>query len=92
MTLRRSLLHGELTNEIIGTFNQVHVELGYGFLESVYSAAMWMASPLVPDAVDAQILNYLRATDLEVALLLHFGPKPKVKRLIYTNDRKLPSV
>lgn len=36
----------------------------------------------------AQAMNYLRATELELALLLNFGPKPEVKRLIYTNDRK----
>ena len=29
-----------------------------------------------------QILNYLRATDLQVGFLLHFGPKPKFFRLI----------
>jgi GxxExxY protein len=29
-----------------------------------------------------QIFNYLRATDLPLALLLHFGPKPDVKRFI----------
>lgn len=33
-----------------------------------------------------QILNYLRATDLQVGFLLHFGPEPKFFRLI--NQRK----
>jgi hypothetical protein len=41
-----------------------------------------------PDA-EAQLLNDLRASRVEVGLLLHFGPKPSFKRLIYTNDRKL---
>ena len=31
-----------------------------------------------------QLLNYLRATQLELGLLLHFGPEPKVYRLINT--------
>jgi GxxExxY protein len=33
----------------------------------------------------AQLLNYLRATDLELGLLLHFGPRPAFKRLIASN-------
>ncbi|HKV33365.1 MAG TPA: GxxExxY protein [Pyrinomonadaceae bacterium] len=36
----------------------------------------------------AQLLNYLRATDLEVGLLLNFGVKPEVKRLLFDNSRK----
>ncbi len=36
----------------------------------------------------AQILNYLRATDIEVGLLLNFGPKPSFKRFIFENSRK----
>jgi len=36
----------------------------------------------------AQILNYLRATDIEVGLLLNFGVKPEFKRLIFDNQRK----
>lgn len=36
----------------------------------------------------AQLLNYLRATEIEVGLLLNFGLKPEFKRLIYDNQRK----
>jgi len=36
----------------------------------------------------AQLLNYLRATDIEVGLLLNFGPKPEFKRLAYDNSKK----
>src|SRR5215210_5907975 len=32
-----------------------------------------------------QIENYLRATKLELGLLLHFGPQPKFYRVISTN-------
>ena len=35
-----------------------------------------------------QFLNYLRATDCEVGLLLNFGKKPEFKRKIFENDRK----
>jgi GxxExxY protein len=36
----------------------------------------------------AQLLNYLRATDVEVGLLLNYGPKPEFKRLLFDNSRK----
>jgi GxxExxY protein len=35
-----------------------------------------------------QILNYLRATDCEVGLLLNFGRKPEFKRKIFENYKK----
>src|SRR6185436_8424248 len=35
-----------------------------------------------------QLLNYLRASDIEVGLLLLFGPTPVFKRLVFENSRK----
>ncbi len=40
----------------------------------------------------AQLLNYLRATTIEVGLVLNFGPRANVRRLLFTNDRKKISV
>ena len=37
----------------------------------------------------AQLLNYLRATEIEVGLLLNFGVRPEFKRLLFDNPRKL---
>ena len=37
---------------------------------------------------EAQLLNYLKATNIEVGLLLNFGKEPQFKRKIYTNDNK----
>ncbi len=36
----------------------------------------------------AQLLNYLRATEIEVGLLLNFGLRPEFKRLLFDNPRK----
>ena len=37
---------------------------------------------------EAQVLNYLRAGTLEVALLLNFGPRAQIRRLAFSNERK----
>jgi GxxExxY protein len=46
------------------------------------------AARTLESAFEAQLLNYLRATDIEVGLLMNFGPKPEFKRLLYDNERK----
>lgn len=37
---------------------------------------------------EAQLLNYLKATQYEVGLLLNFGPKAQYIRKVYDNNRK----
>lgn len=37
---------------------------------------------------EKQLLNYLRATPIEVGLLLNFGPAPQFRRLVFDNERK----
>ena len=36
----------------------------------------------------AQVLHYLKATDLEVGLLLNFGRRPEFHRVVYEQSRK----
>lgn len=36
----------------------------------------------------AQLINYLRATEIEVGLLFNFGPKPKFERRFLSNENK----
>lgn len=37
---------------------------------------------------EAQLLNYLKATNIEIGLLLNFGTKPEFKRKAFDNSRK----
>ena len=37
---------------------------------------------------EAQLLNYLKATDMEIGLLLNFGKTPQVKRKAFSNQYK----
>ena len=40
------------------------------------------------DKDEAWLLNYLKATEYEVSLLLNFGTKPEIKRKAFDNERK----
>jgi GxxExxY protein len=42
----------------------------------------------IDTAHEAQLLHYLRATEIEVGLLLNFGLRPQFRRLIFDNERK----
>jgi GxxExxY protein len=123
---KRGLLHGEITERIIGAFYSVHSQLGSGFFERVYAnglsvllrqagirvdrevgyeivfhgevigqyrADLIVESKVVVEvkagrAIDsshnAQVLNYLKASKLEVGLLLNFGPSAEFKRIVLT--------
>lgn len=39
-------------------------------------------------AHETQLINYLKATDIEIGYLLNFGTSAKFSRKIFTNDRK----
>ena len=68
-------------NEVIGEYyadllvdNKVIVEI--------------KAAKRLTEEHEAQLLNYLKATNIEVGLLLNFGPEPKIKRKAFDNLRK----
>lgn len=46
------------------------------------------ATKVLTDAHIAQLLNYLKATQYEVGLVMNFGPEAKFKRKIYDNESK----
>jgi hypothetical protein len=46
------------------------------------------AARQITEEHEAQLLNYLKSTRIEVGLLLNFGPKPAHYRKIYDNSLK----
>ncbi len=38
---------------------------------------------------EAQLINYLKASDIEIGLLLNFGRKPEFKRFVFSNNKKV---
>lgn len=134
MSVRRpgGLAEEARTRSVLGAFFEVYNTLGFGFVETVYRAALvrelqrrghdvarevgiWVrykgeviarqrvdlfvdnavivevkCTQRLADTASPQLYNYLKATDIEVGLLLHFGPEPKFYRLFLSNHRKLP--
>jgi GxxExxY protein len=94
---RRALAH-ELTKLGLGVEVESSIDVWYDGIQVGHFRADLLAerrvivevkaSVALVDADRKQLLNYLRATDVEVGLLLHFGPKASVKRLIFANARK----
>jgi GxxExxY protein len=104
----KTALERELAERGLRVVREAGAEVRYkGVVVGVFRADLLVESRVVIElkacrrlerAHPAQLLNYLRATDLEVGLLLHFGPRPGFQRFIATKThpgaRKLrhPSV
>lgn len=68
-----------------------HVTIGEYFADILVDKKVIVeikASKSLVDENEAQLLNYLKATSIEVGLLLNYGPKPEVKRKVFDNARK----
>src|ERR1700736_414816 len=126
------LVEERLTGSVIGAFFEVYNNLGYGFLEHVYTMALeqellarkhsvarevavqvfYKGDHLAEQRLDMivdqklvvetksthelhksanrQVYNYLRSTNLEVGLLLHFGPDARFYRVVHRNKKNNP--
>ncbi len=88
----------ELKNLDLQVLSQVPIKVLYnGIIIGEYFADVLVegkvileikAANTLVDEHEAQLLNYLRATNIEVGLLFNFGPKPEIRRKAFDNDRK----
>lgn len=46
------------------------------------------AAEAIAEEHEHQLINYLKATNIEVGLLLNFGKDPQFKRKVFSNERK----
>jgi GxxExxY protein len=124
------LIHGHVTDHILGAYFEIYHALGHGFQENVYANTLaielglrgrtvvreaptqiqWKGHPVgtyridllvdacvivevksvdsISDGHERQLMNYLRATNIEVGMLLNFGPTKGHRRLVFSNTRK----
>jgi GxxExxY protein len=59
-------------------------------VESCVVIALKAAEAIAP-AHEAQLINYLKATTIDVGLVLNFGPKPQFRRKVYETARTAPA-
>lgn len=67
--------------KVVGTFSADIVVEGKIILEL-------KAKDTIHSSHEAQLINYLRATDIEIGLLLNFGKSPQFKRKYFSNKNK----
>ncbi len=63
-------------------------EIGFHRLDFIVNGTVVVelkSAPLLPPIARQQLYNYLRATNLEAGLLLHFGPVPRFQKLFVLN-------
>lgn len=67
--------------KVVGTFSADIVVEGTIILEL-------KAKETIHSSHEAQLINYLRATDIEIGLLFNFGKSPEFKRKYFSNKNK----
>jgi GxxExxY protein len=89
----------ELQNEELKVESQKPIKVSYqGDVVGEYYADIIVedvvilelkATETVTEAHEFQLINYLKATEIEVGLLLNFGKKPEIRRKIFTNKKSV---
>lgn len=87
--LRKLGLHAEQQKKIEVFYDSQRVGEYYAdiLVDELVILELKAADAIAPEH-EAQIINYLKATKIEVGLLFNFGPKPQFIRRILTNDKK----
>lgn len=68
-------------NEVVGVYIADMIVNGTVIVEIKAAAAIIAEHEI-------QLVNYLKATEIEVGLLLNFGKKPEFKRKVFSSDYK----
>jgi GxxExxY protein len=71
-----------------------HLDLSYMRLDMIVDGKLIVETKstfVLPDHASRQTFNYLRASSLEIGLLLHFGPKPVFHRVFCRGYQKIIS-
>ena len=79
MVERQKRLFVYYKNNIAGVYS---AEL---IIENVVLCELKAHEQLFSEA-EYQLVNYLKASTIEIGLLLNFGEKPELKRKVYDND------
>lgn len=88
----------ELRNARLEASQQVPIKVFYEEIEvGIYFSDILVNEVIIVELKAAeslceeheiQLINYLKATEMEVGLLLNFGKKPQIKRKVFSNGFK----
>ena len=94
-----ALLH-ELRKHALGVQTKAKFDVHYdGVLVGEYFADILVEGLVIlelkaverlADTHETQLVNYLKASGIEVGLVLNFGPKPQLRRKVFDHTRPTP--
>ena len=88
--LRNQGLDCEKQKPIKVYYEQIQVGEYYAdIIVNEYIIIELKATESIAEEHEFQLINYLKATEIEIGLLLNFGKNPEFKRKIFTNNKKI---
>ena len=84
--LKKSGLFCEIQKQIKVYYQETEVGIYYADIIVNNSVILELkAAEAIIEEHEFQLINYLKATEIEIGLLLNFGKKPEIRRKIFTN-------